>query len=223
MDRKEAMQRFQSTGIYGITAERLSAGRSNPEAAEQMLQGGIRFLQYREKKKSYRCMYEECQKIRELTRKYNAAFIVDDFVDLALAVEADGVHIGQDDLPPAVVRELLGPSKVIGLSTHSPEQLEAANELADIVDYFGTGPVFATRTKEHPAPVTGLSYLRYAVQHAHRPFVAIGGIKEHNIAAVAATGVRTCAVVSAITGAEDIAGVVQRLRKALMDKVDQVF
>ena len=215
MDRKEAMKLFQTTGIYGITAERLSAGRSNPEAAEQMLQGGIRFLQYREKKKSYRCMYEECQKIRELTRKYNAAFIVDDFVDLALAVEADGVHIGQDDLPPAVVRQLIGPSKVIGLSTHCPAQLEKANELADIVDYFGVGPVFPTQTKKNPAPVTGLSYVEYAVRHARCPFVAIGGIKEHNIASVAAAGAKTCAVVSAITGAADIAGTVQGLQAAM--------
>ena len=128
MNRKEAMEKFHATAVYGITAEALSAGRDNLTVVEAMLQGGIRFVQYREKEKNARARYEECLALRKLTQRYEAVFVIDDFVDLALAVGADGVHIGQEDLPPAVVRQLLGEEAVIGLSTHEPQQLEAANQ-----------------------------------------------------------------------------------------------
>ena len=95
MNRQEAMRCFKSFPIYGITAEGMSAGRSNLEVVEAMLQAGIRFVQYREKEKSGLARYNECLQLRELTRKYGAAFLIDDFVDLAMAVDADGVHIGQ--------------------------------------------------------------------------------------------------------------------------------
>ena len=210
-------------GIYGITAEKFSNGRTNVEVVRQMLAGGIRIIQYREKRpyKSFAEMLAECRAIRALTRATGALFIVNDHPSLALLADADGVHVGQDDLPVAEVRRLVGPHRLIGLSTHDPDQAAAAVTAG--ADYIGVGPLFATQTKDDVCAPVGLGYLEHAVATCPLPFVAIGGIKEHNIAAVAATGVRTCAVVSAITGAEDIAGVVQRLRKALMDKVDQVF
>lgn len=215
MNRQEAMEKFRLTGIYGITAEKLSAGRTNRLVVEGMLEGGIRFLQYREKEKDARSRYEECLELRVLTRKYHAVFIIDDFIDLAQAVEADGVHIGQEDLPPQVVRRILGEQAVIGLSTHNPEQLEAANAMAGIIDYIGTGPVYATQTKQHASPVTGLDYVRYAAEHAKLPFTAIGGIKLHNIAEVREAGAVNAAVVSEITGAADVAAMVHRLRNAM--------
>ncbi len=215
MERTEAMQLFQSTGIYAITAECLSAGRSNLEVVQAMLSGGIRFLQYREKAKPARVMYEECRAIRSLCRQYRAAFIVDDFVDLALAVDADGVHIGQDDLPVPVVRRLIGERRVLGLSTHNPPQLEAGNAWGAAVDYLGVGPVFPTKTKENPAPVTGLEYVRYAAHQSAKPFVAIGGIKMSNICSVAASGAATLALVSEITGAVDIPERIAALRQQL--------
>ena len=153
MNRQEAMECFKAFPIYGITAESMSNGRDNMEVVRAMLEGGIRFIQYREKTKSGLARYEECLRLRELAQSYGAAFIIDDFVDLALAVDADGVHIGQDDLPPAVVRKLLGPDKIIGWSTHGPEQLQEANRLTDILDYVGCGPVFATQTKATAVPV----------------------------------------------------------------------
>ncbi len=215
MDRQEAMKQFRLTGIYGITAEKLSAGRSNRMVLEKMLEGGIRFIQYREKEKDARSRYEECLELRALTNKYHAVLIIDDFIDLAQAVGADGVHIGQEDLPPQVVRHILGEKAVIGLSTHNPEQLEAANALAGTIDYIGVGPVYATQTKQHASPVTGLDYVRYAAQHARIPFTAIGGIKLHNIVAVRETGAANAAVVSEITGADDIEAMVRRLRQAI--------
>ena len=215
MNRQEAMACFKSFPIYGITAEELSGGRSNFEVVEAMLEAGIRFVQYREKTKSGLARYDECRKLRELTRRYQAAFVIDDFVDLALAVDADGVHIGQDDLPPEAVRALLGPDKVIGWSTHEPGELQAANALGNIIDYVGVGPVYATQTKAEALPV-GLEYVKYAKKNAALPLVAIGGIKEHNIQLVKEAGAAQVCVVSEITGAEDTRGKIQALAR-LMD------
>ena len=122
------------------------------------------------------------------------------------------MHIGQDDLPVPAVRKLLGPDKIIGLSTHSPEQLEKANEIADLIDYIGCGPVYATNTKKTAVPV-GLEYVKYATEHAKMPFVAIGGIKEHNIHEVYNAGATTIAVVSDITSADDIVDKISKLAK----------
>lgn len=212
MNRQEAMKCFKEFPIYGITAEAMSNGRDNMTVVKAMLDAGIKFIQYREKEKTGLARYEECLKLKKLTAEYNAAFIIDDFVDLAIAVDADGVHIGQDDLPVPVVRKLLGPDKIIGLSTHSPEQLEKANEIADLIDYIGCGPVYATNTKKTAVPV-GLEYVKYATEHAKMPFVAIGGIKEHNIHEVYNAGATTVAVVSDITSADDIIDKISKLAK----------
>lgn len=212
MNRHEAMKCFKEFPIYGITAEAMSNGRDNMTVVKAMLEAGIKFIQYREKEKTGLARYEECLKLKKLVHEYNAAFIIDDFVDLAIAVDADGVHIGQDDLPVPAVRKLLGPDKIIGLSTHSPEQLEKANEIADLIDYIGCGPVYATNTKKTAVPV-GLEYVKYATEHAKMPFVAIGGIKEHNIHEVYNAGATTIAVVSDITSADDIVDKISKLAK----------
>ena len=212
MNRQAAMKCFKEFPIYGITAEAMSNGRDNMTVVKAMLEAGIKFIQYREKEKTGLARYEECLKLKKLTAEYGAAFIIDDFVDLAIAVDADGVHIGQDDLPVPAVRKLLGPDKIIGLSTHSPEQLEKANEIADLIDYIGCGPVYATNTKKTAVPV-GLEYVKYATEHAKMPFVAIGGIKEHNIHEVYNAGATTIAVVSDITSADDIVDKISKLAK----------
>lgn len=212
MNRQEAMKCFKEFPIYGITAEAMSNGRDNMTVVKAMLEAGIKFIQYREKEKTGLARYEECLKLKKLTAEYGAAFIIDDFVDLAIAVDADGVHIGQDDLPVPAVRKLLGPDKIIGLSTHSPEQLEKANEIADLIDYIGCGPVYATNTKKTAVPV-GLEYVKYATEHAKMPFVAIGGIKEHNIHEVYNAGATTIAVVSDITSADNIIDKISKLAK----------
>lgn len=211
---RKGMEHFISNPIYTITAESMSRGRSNIEVVAQMLKAGIKFIQYREKEKPGLDRYNECLKLREMTSAAGAVFIIDDFVDLAMAVNADGVHIGQTDLPPQAVRSLIGPDKIIGWSTHEPAQLDASNELGGIIDYIGVGPVYATQTKKNAVPV-GFSYVEYAAAHAKHPFVAIGGIKEHNICDVAAHGATTFAIVSEIVGADDIAAKIKSIEQTL--------
>lgn len=211
---RTGMEHFINTPIYTITAESMSNGRDNIEVVGKMLQAGIKFIQYREKEKPGLDRYNECLKLRQMTREAGAVFIIDDFVDLAMAVDADGVHIGQTDLPPQVVRRLIGDDKIIGLSTHGEAQLQKANELGDIIDYIGVGPVFATQTKKTATPV-GFSYVEYAVRNSKHPFVAIGGIKEHNICDVAAHGAKTFAIVSEIVGADDIVAKIKSIENTL--------
>lgn len=211
---RTGMEHFINTPIYTITAESMSNGRDNIEVVGKMLQAGIKFIQYREKEKPGLDRYNECLKLRQMTCEAGAVFIIDDFVDLAMAVDADGVHIGQTDLPPQVVRRLIGDDKIIGLSTHGEAQLQKANELGDIIDYIGVGPVFATQTKKTATPV-GFSYVEYAVRNSKHPFVAIGGIKEHNICDVAAHGAKTFAIVSEIVGADDIVAKIKSIENTL--------
>lgn len=198
-------------GIYGITAEKFSCGRSNLEVAKAMIEGGTKVIQYREKRhlKDYRDILEECWQMRKLTKEHGVCFIVNDFVDIAMLVDADGVHVGQEDLPVRAVRSLLGPDKIIGLSTHSPEQAKQAER--DGADYIGVGPLFTTQTKENVCAAVGLEYLKHVATHSSLPFVAIGGIKEHNIKDVIDCGARTVCLVTEIVGADNIVQVVKKL------------
>jgi thiamine-phosphate pyrophosphorylase len=204
-------------GIYGITAEKYSRGRGNIEVVRAMIAGGIGIIQYREKRpaKSFAAMLEECRDIRRLTREAGVLFIINDYCDIARLVDADGVHVGQDDLPVAAVRELIGPGKIIGLSTHSPEQ--AAEAVSAGADYIGVGPIFATATKDDVCAPVGLEYLEHVVRSCPLPFVAIGGIKEHNIGQVVHRGARTVCLVTEIVGAADIATTTRRLQTALLE------
>lgn len=203
-------------GIYGITSEKFSRGRNNVDVAREMVKGGVSVLQYREKhaSKSIREIYEECRVIRDITRTHGVMFIVNDFVDIALLVDADGVHVGQDDLPVAAVRKLVG-DKVIGLSTHSPAQAQAA--FTSGADYIGVGPIYETRTKDNVCAPVGLEYLEWVVKHVPMPFVAIGGIKTHTLRRVSRSGARTVCLVTEIVGATDISGKVKELISILTE------
>lgn len=208
------------TDIYAITAEEYSRGRSNLEVVQALIRAGVRLIQYREKEKSMRAKYYECLAIREMTAAADVALIVNDHVDLALAVGADGVHLGQDDLPVEKARELVGDNLVIGLSTHSPEQAQAAVKIG-VVDYIGVGPLFATSTKKDVVPPVGLGYLDYVVENIPLPFVAIGGIKEDNIVEVRRHGARLIAMVTEIVGAPDIEAKIRSLRLAMATAMPQ--
>lgn len=199
--------------LYALTDSGLSLGRSTEEVARALLDAGITILQYREKNKDGGEMLRECRMLRRLTQEAGACFIVNDHVDIALLCDADGVHVGQEDLPVSEVRRLLGPDKIIGLSTHSPQQAEAAEAAG--ADYIGVGPIYPTQTKKNVcAPVT-LSYLDWVVAHSALPFVAIGGIKVHNIAEVVRHGARCCALVSELVSAPDIGARVAEVRAAM--------
>jgi len=213
---KRGLANLLKADIYGITAEEYSLGRSNIQVAGQMIASGIKVIQYREKEKKMRQKYEECLIIRKMTEDAGVTFIINDHVDLAMMVDADGVHLGQEDLPPEQVRELTGGKMLIGLSTHSPAQAEAA--VKSQVDYIGVGPIYATKTKKDVCEPVGLEYLDYVVKNIKLPFVAIGGIKEHNIAEVSCRGAKCIALVTEIVGAEDISAKVRALRAVLKQK-----
>jgi len=206
-----------NTDLYCITAEGYSCGRNNIEVVRAMINSGVKIIQYREKEKKLLQKYHECLNIRELTQATGVTFIINDDIDIAMMIKADGVHIGQDDLPVEKVRELVGPEMIIGVSTHSPEQAQdAANRGAD---YIGVGPIYKTFTKKDVCEPVGLKYLDYAVNNVGIPFVAIGGIKEHNICEVKSRGANCIAMVTEIVGAEDIEEKIKRVKQKLSSAV----
>ena len=191
-----------SWGFYLISCETMLRERSFLPFLEKALRAGVRGVQLRAKNALDE---DELLRIgreaRRLTREAGAAFIVNDRVDLAMQLDADGAHVGQDDLSPAEARRILGAGKLLGLSTHSREQLLRAQR--EPVDYIGFGPVFPTMTKENPSPVTGLPNLAWAVRNSRLPVVAIGGITLENVDDVLAAGARNVAVISAVSQAPD--------------------
>lgn len=168
----------------------------NVEAA---LQGGLTLVQYREKKADDLMRLSHAQKLRQMCYHYGALFIINDRVDLALAVDADGVHLGQQDLPIAIARQLLGPDRVIGRSTTNSDEMQRA--IAEGADYIGVGPVYETPTKAGKA-AAGLEYVQYAAKNAPIPWFAIGGIDPNNINEVINAGAQRVAIVRAIMEAE---------------------
>lgn len=206
--------KFLPAGLYGITAEEFSKGRSNIFVAKEIIAAGIKLIQYREKeeRKSRQAMLDECREIRKMTRDADALFIVNDYLDIALITEADGIHCGQNDLSVSDIRKLSS-SLMIGISTENPEQGEKA--VSDGADYIGIGPVFQTNTKKDAGDALGMDYLNYAAENINIPFTAIGGIKEHNLEQVLKSGVKSVAIISDITGADDIKAKIIALNKII--------
>lgn len=169
------------------------------DAIASALKGGVGIVQLREKNSSAKRIITLGKKIRELTSLFDAIFIVNDRIDIAQALDADGVHLGQDDVGIEFARELLGDSKIIGISTHAPEQAQKAVESG--ADYIGVGPVFETPTKEGRQAV-GLEYVRWASENVDIPFYAIGGIDLENAGEVIENGAKNIAVVRAIINAK---------------------
>ncbi|MBT9316132.1 thiamine phosphate synthase [Leptothoe spongobia] len=167
---------------------------------EKALQGGIDIVQYREKSADDEVRLELAGKMKSLCHQYNALFIVNDRVDIATAIDADGVHLGQHDLPMSAARQILGPLPIVGRSTTCPTEMKRA--IDEGADYIGVGPVHATPTKPGKA-AAGYEYVRYAVANAPMPWFAIGGIDLTNVAAVRAAGAPGIAVVRAVMQADD--------------------
>lgn len=191
------MRRFILPKLYAITDARLSR-LTHAEQLRRLSDGGATLVQLREKRANPRDFYREAEAASRVARERGVTVIVNDRADIALALKADGVHLGQDDLDPASARRLLGDDFIIGYSTHDLSQLEAASRLP--IDYVAFGPVFPTRTKEKPDPVVGLELLsraRAALDPAI-PLVAIGGITRANARAALAAGADSVAVVSAL-------------------------
>lgn len=171
------------------------------KAAAQALAGGVRLFQYRSKRAPRRTIYETSLGLVRLLREKSAVFIVNDHADIAAAVDADGVHLGQDDLPLEYARKLLGPEKLVGISTHTLEQAEAAQ--AGGADYIGFGPVFPTATKD-AGPEQGVGNLTLVPRKITVPMLAIGGITRKNVGDVMRAGADGVAVINAILSAPDI-------------------
>ncbi len=199
--------------LYVITGDKFSRGRPVLEVARAAIAGGATVLQLREKAFTARQLVDVGHQLRRLTREEGVTFIINDRVDIALAVEADGVHLGQDDLPIGMARRILGPGKIIGISTHSVEQaLEAQRQGAD---YIGVGPVFETHTKDDVQAPVGVDLVRQVAPVVSIPKVAIGGIKAYNVEEVIAAGADGVAVITAVVAAEDVSGAARELRSRI--------
>jgi thiamine-phosphate pyrophosphorylase len=179
---------------------------------ERALSGGVDIVQLRAKHRADEEVIAAGRHYARLCHVHQALLIVNDRPDLVDAIEADGVHIGQDDAPVDAARALVGHDRLIGLSTHTPEQIDRANR-AD-VDYIGVGPVHATPTKPG-RPAVGLALVRYAARHAQHPFFAIGGVQLANANEVARAGGARIAVVRALTEVQEPEAMARALRRAL--------
>jgi thiamine-phosphate pyrophosphorylase len=197
--------------LYVITDAGLSGGRSHVDVIRAAIDGGATVVQYREKEATTRQLVEEALVLRELTRGAGVPFIVNDRLDVALAAQADGVHVGQDDMPATLARRLMTRERIVGVSvTNLREAIQAEQDGAD---YLGVGPIFATPTKPDAAPPMGLDGLSEVCRRVSVPAVAIGGINEHNAAEVIRAGADGVAVVSAVVAAPDVAAAARRLRE----------
>lgn len=196
--------------LYLVTDRELSLGRSLEEVVSEAVKGGVTVVQLREKDASTGEFIELARRLMKLLKPLRIPLIINDRVDVALAVDADGVHIGQSDMSYEDARRLLGPDKIIGLSVENFKDIEAANALD--VDYIGISPVYGTPTKTDTAEPFGLEGLRKAVQMSAHPTVAIGGMNASTIAEVMAAGTDGVAVVSAICSAENIRKATSDLR-----------
>lgn len=207
--RRELLRR---SSVYLVTEEALSAGRTSEAVAESALRAGVRVVQVREKEGSARRTLEVAVNLRDLTRKFGALLIVDDQIDIAIACDADGVHLGQEDLPIRLARLLMGNDALVGLSITDAEQL-ATDDAAE-ADYLGVGAVFPTGSKGD-ATLTGLSLLTAARAATDAPIVAIGGMDATNVGLAVAAGADSLAVITAVTRAADPAAAVAELTAAV--------
>ncbi|MBR8828071.1 MAG: thiamine phosphate synthase [Gomphosphaeria aponina SAG 52.96 = DSM 107014] len=204
-------QKLQESLLYLIT----SPSSQLLEVVEAALQGGLTLVQYREKEAEDRLRLATAYKLCKLCHSYGALFIVNDRVDLANAVNADGVHLGQNDLPIALARQVLGGQKLVGKSTTNPEEMQRA--IAEGADYIGVGPVYETPTKPGKA-AAGLDYVAYATKHASIPWFAIGGIEPNNLDEVIGAGAKRVAVVRGIMESEQPSLVTQYFISRLMNQ-----
>ncbi|WP_078552842.1 thiamine phosphate synthase [Bacillus alkalicellulosilyticus] len=201
--------------LYAITGEEFHKDRDLLEVMEEAIKGGADIIQLRDKYSSKRDILAKAKALRKLTSTYGVTFIVNDHIDVALAVDADGIHLGQDDLPIEEARKIVGPSKIIGISTHAIEEARAAEQQG--ADYIGVGPVFHTKSKVDVVDPVTTEYVKQVATEINIPFVAIGGIKLHNVDQVLAAGATRICAVSEIVGAKDIKGTCQ----AFLQKISE--
>lgn len=202
-----SVRQIPRVDVYPITDA--SFGWTHVELAKQILKAGVEIIQFREKKKGIRSCIEIGRKLRRLTHKRGVTLIVNDRVDLAQAIHADGVHIGQEDMPLPIAREILGDEEIIGVSAETKEQARVAEENG--ADYLGVGPLFSTSTKEDASAPISLQTLQEISKVVEIPIVGIGGIDASNARKVVKNGADGVAVISAIAKKEDPQKATRRL------------
>jgi thiamine-phosphate pyrophosphorylase len=202
---------FQLPKIYPITDKKLS-GLSHADQVARLIDGGAILIQLRDKESSPRAFIKEASAALATARRQNVKLIINDRVDIAMAIEADGVHLGQTDLPPDAARKLLKPDSIIGVSTHGLSQVQTA--LSSAVDYIAFGPIFSTFSKSDHEPVVGLEQLSQVKRIVgEKPLVAIGGISAERVAEVLKAGADAVALISAF--ASEPSKIEQKMRNLL--------
>jgi thiamine-phosphate pyrophosphorylase len=215
--------KFPIPRLYAIIDPAQTGGRLPAEVAEALLEAGVRLIQYRDKRGTARELFETGGQVAKHVRGVGGTFVVNDRADVALALDADGVHIGREDLPAELARRVFErggePNKLIGCSTHTLGQVREADESA--ADYIAFGPIFATASKERPDPAVGLGALREAREATSKPLVAIGGITVENAPAVLAAGADSVAVIRDLLGHADIGARARQFLSVLGERPSQ--
>lgn len=200
--------------LYFITDSNLTK-KNILEDIEAAVRSGVKIIQYREKEKDTKYMIEEATKIKEVCKENNTLFLINDRVDIALAVDADGVHLGREDMPYNIARRLLGKQKIIGLTIHNLEEAIEAENIG--ADYIGVSPIFETKTKPDAGKPSGLQLLIDLKENIKIPYVAIGGINEYNIKNVLDTGTRAVAIISAIITKDNVEKECKKFRRIILE------
>ena len=212
MKRSERLARLKEIDLYPVTCQKLSDGRTDLEVLDAVLDGGSRIIQLREKEWDKKELYELAFEFRRRTLESNALLIINDHLDVALAADADGVHLGQEDLPIPAARRI-APDLILGASSHSLEEaLKAEKEGAD---YVNIGPIFPTKTKKGMTRILGPDAIRKISPHLNVPFTTMGGISLENISQVLEAGARRVAMVTGVTRARDMTKRVIELRRMI--------
>ncbi len=200
--------------LHVLTAREWSRGRDTVSVAQAALEGGATVIQLRDKQASTRQLVEEGLALRRLTREHGALLIVNDRIDVALAVEADGAHLGQDDdMPVHLARQILGPERILGVSAGNLTEADVA--IAAHADYISVGAIYATRSKHDAGAPIGTHFLSELTARTSIPLIAIGGINAQNVAPVMQVGAIGVAVITAVVGADDIAAAARALLNAI--------
>ena len=206
-------EKLNDIDLYFITDSRLT-GRTVLEDVGSAIRAGVKIIQYREKDLTTREMIDEAEKICRLCRENDVLFIINDRVDIALAVDADGVHLGNEDMPYEAARRILGNTKIIGLTVHDVGEAIEAERIG--ADYIGISPIFETTTKPDAGTPAGIDLIKYIKKAVKIPFVAIGGINQDNIKSVLEAGARSIAVISAIVTKDDVEKECKKFREVII-------
>ncbi|MBM3701552.1 MAG: thiamine phosphate synthase [Actinobacteria bacterium] len=205
-------EKLEDMDLYFITDSRLTR-KTVLEDVKSAIRAGVKIIQYREKEKSTGDMIKEAKEISELCKKNNVLFIINDRVDIALAVDANGVHLGNKDMTYSIARKILGSKKIIGLTVHNIREAVDAERIG--ADYIGVSPIFETKTKLDAGRPAGLKLIKDIKKAIKIPFVTIGGINENNLGSIIEAGARSVAAISAIVTKDNVEKECKKFREVI--------